>query len=123
MKINQQGITRLVFITDKYAIKVPRITRGWSMLIQGIFSNLSEANCWKMNSDPYNPGCEHLCPVLFSFMGFILVMPYVSICVNQEELPAEIDPGEDRHHRNYGWYQGRIVCVDYPFHRIKPYKR
>ncbi len=122
IKINHQGITRVVLITGNYAIKFPRITKGWSMLIQGIYCNLSEANCWNMNCFD---GQTHpmLCPVKFSFMGFILVMPYVSICQNKDELPEEIDPGEDRHHRNYGWYMGRVVCVDYPFHRIKPYKR
>lgn len=122
MKINQQGITRLVFITDKYAIKVPRVTRGWSMLIQGIFSNLSEANCWKNNCFDGHTS-PTLCPVKFSFMGFILIMPRVSICSDASELPEAEDPGEDRHYRNYGWYMGRVVCVDYPFHRIKPYKR
>lgn len=123
MKINQQGITRVVVLIGRYAIKFPRVTRGWSMLIQGIFSNLSEANCWRNNCFDGNDGHPGLCPVKFSFMGFILIMPRVEILSDESELPQAEDLGEDRKAINYGRYMGRVVCVDYPFHRIKPYKR
>lgn len=118
MKFNRQGVTRIVLLTRRYAIKFPRIFKGWKWFIQGVYSNMSEAECWRAAQSPY------LCPVLFSFAGLILIMPKIPICKIEDELrnvPRE--PGEDRKPINYGYYDERIVCVDYPYHRIKPYKR
>lgn len=116
----RQGVTRVVYLTKKYAIKFPRIFKGWKMFIQGMFSNLSEYECWKCTES------EFLCPVLYSFGGFFIIMPRVTTDLTMDEinkaLPDE-DPGEDRHWNNYGRLNGKIVCIDYPYHRIKPYKR
>ena len=118
IKINQSGVTRIVFLIGKYAIKMPRVKYGWRHFIQGVYSNLSEHECWNVSKS------EWLCPVLFSFAGFILVMPRIKICKTDDELnnyPKE--EGDDYKPINYGYYNGKIVCVDYPYHRIKPYKR
>jgi hypothetical protein len=117
--INRQGITRLVFITNKYAIKVPRINRGWKRFIEGMCSNMSENQCWNACES------EYLCPVLFSFGGFVLVMPKLEILKRGDSLPKihTKEPGCDPNPINYGYLNGKIVCVDYPYHRIKPYRR
>ena len=116
--VNKQGVTRIVYLTKKYAIKLPRIRRGWMMFIQGMYSNLSENQCWSVCQG------EYLCPVLFSFGGLILVMPRIEICKTEEDIISiPNEEGEDRKPINYGFYENRVVCVDYPYHRIKPYKR
>lgn len=118
MRIERSGITRLVFLTKKYVIKVPRINYGWEKFVEGVFSNLSERNCWRITRS------EYLCPVLFCVGGFFSVMPRVEICKNEEDIIGILnEEGEDRKPDNYGWYEGRIVCVDYPYHRIKKYNR
>lgn len=90
------------------------------MFIQGMFSNLSEHECWNVSKN------EYLCPVLFSFGGWFLIMPRVTTDLTMKDIEAELpaeEPGEDRHWKNYGRLNGKIVCIDYPYHRIKPYKR
>lgn len=117
MKIIQTGITRVVFLTKNYAIKVPRWHYGWANFIAGIYSNLSETQCWKATKS------EHLCPILFSFGGFIVIMPRIKICKTESEITSiPNEEGIDRKPDNYGYYFNKVVCVDYPYHRIKSLK-
>lgn len=118
MRINRNGITRIVLLTKNYAIKLPRWNYGWMKFIEGIYSNLSEQQCWKATQS------EHLCPVLYCFGGFLSIMPRVEICETEEEIKTiPNEEGEDRKPDNYGIYKGKVVCVDYPYHRIKLYNR
>jgi hypothetical protein len=119
MRFNRQGVTRIVLLTKNYAIKFPRVNYGWKKFIEGICCNLSENECWTVSKS------EWLCPVLFSWAGFVLVMPRLEILKDDNDIP-EIhlgSEGSDIHACNYGYYKDKIVCVDYPYHRIKPYKR
>jgi len=51
-------------------------------------------------------------------------MPRVEICTTEEEIKSiPNEEGEDRKPINYGIYKDRVVCVDYPYHRIKLYNR
>lgn len=113
-RINRNGVTRLVITTKNYAIKFPRVNYGWMKFIEGIHCNLSEKVCWDITKS------KDLCPVIFSFLGIIMVMPRVEVCKNENEiLSIPLVPGEDRKHSNYGVYNGNLVCIDYPYHRIK----
>lgn len=119
MRINKIGITRTVILTKKYAIKIPKTSNGWKRFIEGLCSNMSENQCWNSCKS------EHLCPVLFSFAGFVLVMPKIKMLDKNSEIPKihTTEPGSDLNYNNYGYWNGKVVCVDYPYHRIKPYKR
>lgn len=104
-----RGITRTVFVTRRWAIKVPRLKRGdalWSVT-RGIQANLSERN-WSLH-----PG---VCPVRWSLAGLVNVYPRCE--------PA--DPGRDidyvaigfhstsdRKPENVGWLGGCLVWIDY----------
>lgn len=47
-------------------------------------------------------------------------MPRIKICQTEDEIiniPNEID--DDRKPSNYGYYKGKVVCVDYPFYKIE----
>ena len=120
MKINRVGVTRLVILTENYAFKFPRITYGWYFFIQGIYSNLSEYKCWEAVKTIND---KNLCPTLYSFAGFMNVMPRIEICTTYEQI-ADYPHDEDglRHDhkpQNYGYHKGNLVCVDYPYYKIK----
>lgn len=119
MKISRNGITRIVVITKNYAIKFPRLNYGWKKFIEGMCCNMSESECWAATKS------EHLCPVVYSWAGFFLVMKRVEILKENDEIPKVHLEGDGTDHKpdNYGWLDGKIVCVDYPYYRIKPYKR
>ncbi|MEX2017558.1 MAG: hypothetical protein WD876_03735 [Candidatus Pacearchaeota archaeon] len=122
-----KGCSRIVFVTSKYAFKFPNpFYKGkirWGNLVSGVYCNLSEKAHWKICKN-IEKGKE-LCPVKFSFAGILLIMPRVHILTGEEKYlldfmkPAE--DGEDRKPENYGVYQNRLVCVDYPYHRIFPF--
>jgi hypothetical protein len=118
MIIDRKGVTRIVILTKNYAIKLPRLNYGWMNFVQGVYCNLSERQCWNATKS------EYLCPTLFSFLGFINIMPRVLVCKSEYEIDSiPNEEGEDRKTENYGRYEDRIVCVDYPYHRIKLYQR
>lgn len=35
IEIRQNGVTRLVFLTSRCAIKIPRVRYGWAMFLRG----------------------------------------------------------------------------------------
>lgn len=118
MELNRDGVTRVVLLTKKYAIKFPRINYGWMKFIEGIHANLSEYHCWKITKS------KHLCPVFYCFAGLFSVMPRVEIYRTEDQISGiPREDGEDRKPDNYGSYQERSVCVDYPYHRIKLHNR
>jgi len=114
MKLVNDGITRHVIVTRKYAIKFPRLNYGWYKFIAGILANLSEKSTWEV--------CHHesLCPVLWGWAGFILIMPRVQVDCSCDEIRAsmEIRECDDFHEANYGRLNGKIVCIDYATSKI-----
>ena len=114
MKLINEGITRHVILTKKYAIKFPRLNYGWYKFISGILCNLSESATWK--------AChyEKLCPILWSWGGFIIIMPKVEMNCSVDEIKSEIEIHEydDFHEGNYGRLNGKIVQIDYPTIKI-----
>lgn len=123
MRINRQGITRIVFLTKKYAIKIPNFTCQWNHFLQGLLSNINESTTWKYNSGQYEEGNSHLlCPVVWaSWGGWILIMKRAVPCKFFDEGGEEIDYskwivagfGGDDKPLNYGQLNGRIVKLDY----------
>ena len=53
------GAMREVFLIGRWAVKVPKLTRGWRQFLRGLLSNMEEreisANGW-----------SEFCPVVFS---------------------------------------------------------
>jgi hypothetical protein len=110
-----RGATRLVILTQNYALKVPSI-ESWELFLCGLLSNMSE-KIW-------SGFAPQLCPVLWSIPGgFLNVMPRVdtlSRCLkediyeehfgNKEDYTLEFVENKPHH---FGYYQGRLVAVDY----------
>lgn len=118
------GSTRIVFVFDKFVIKVPYY-KNWKRFLKGLIANLNEA----MLSSSY-PDSRYLVPVTWSAPGgWLLVMPNVRDCA--EPLVAAFmvdlfrgDNTEDQEADevkryceyivdNYGMYKGKPMCRDY----------
>lgn len=64
----RNGVTREVLLTRRYAIKLPKLTGGWSLFLRGLLANMQERRCAAAK-------WPELCPVVFSLPGgWIVVM-------------------------------------------------
>lgn len=129
MVLKKNGITRLVILTKKYAIKFPRFDYGWRLFIEGIRANLNEREFWKIANIPDNEltkALSHICPILWCSWGaWLLIMPRVEP-LSELDLPEQDGLYQTREaflvlerlvgdHKddNYGIYNGRVVMFDY----------
>lgn len=133
----RHGVTRMVILTKRYAIKMPRLDSGFSLLLTGWLGNRQENKCWQhakgwkcTKGDVHNDPQLHLAPVYrMYFLGLVLVMGRCKE-ITQEEgkafIEAEVKGSAtregtfdwtywctDHHSGNFGRYEGRIVCLDY----------
>lgn len=123
MNINKTGSTRIVILTKKFAIKIPRFG-DMEYFISGMLSNLRERRLHKECPN-------YFCPVLFSIPGLLLVMPRVKTLekaptmvhafmfdlfhdCNNRNREAQIARGYCEYaYVNYGFYKGKVVAIDY----------
>jgi len=64
----RNGVTREVLLTRRYAIKLPKLTSGWSFFLRGLLANMQERRCGALK-------WPELCPVVFSLPGgWIVIM-------------------------------------------------
>lgn len=113
---NKDGITREVFLTKRYAIKIPKLLYGWEKFLHGLLSNIRERRLARA-------GYPELCPMVFSIPGgWMVVMRRATPLSDMDWLkfnalefcetadyvvPAELKPD------SFGWVDGRIVAIDY----------
>lgn len=121
-----KGRTRYVLLVGKYAFKFPCLG-NWRGFLKGLQGNMFEAD--NKNTDP-----DRLAPVLFSIPGgFLIVMPRCEIFLSDkapeliqyfedliDSCPSDERPAwnvlniiEVSECRNFGFYQGRVVAIDY----------
>lgn len=118
----RRGVTRTVFLTKKYAIKVPRRYKckghkAWTF-IRGWSANMSEVDWTGYGMTAFNK--PQVCPVIKSFLwNLINVYPRAEVCtVSYEQLDGLYDTLEfktpsDVKSGNFGWYKGHFVWLDY----------
>lgn len=63
MIIKRNGITRTVFLTKCYAVKLPTMRYGWRLFLHGLLSNMEEKRFTPL------AGQFKLCPTIFSIWG------------------------------------------------------
>jgi hypothetical protein len=105
----KSGTTRIVFVFQKFVIKIPNFQNGWKYILTGLIANLNE-NLW--SSFNY---ITCIARVKYCFPGgFLLIMEKASnvgeIQVNFEdfkEIPL------DKNLQNFGIINNKIVCIDY----------
>jgi hypothetical protein len=129
----RDGITRMVFLVGRHALKLPQVRYGWRLFLQGLLANMQES-AWNRDG-----GFPELCPVTFSLPGGWLVVMMRAQPLSDEDwrqflrdrmgedaiktyhprdelrswtggdylIPVEIKPC------SFGKLDGRIVAVDY----------
>lgn len=115
----KRGAHRLVFLTKRYALKLPRasaINSGWR-------ANRTETAKWKATHD------KSLCRVICGAWGLFVLMPFARPLSNEEFddfsmkdaqtkpsnpfVPNYGSDGGDFKQSNYGMLDGCIVKIDY----------
>jgi len=117
MKLITHGITRIVILTDKYAIKFPKPC-VWRHFLRGLLCSMEERLIWEIAciEDSLLADCkEHLCPVVWcSWGGWIIVMRK---CEPAPDDWKKIDLLDklcgDHKIDNYGVLDGKLVMFDY----------
>ncbi len=109
----RKGTTRVVFLVGKYAIKFPRVS-SWKMFLRGILANLDEKLWYNNSPDEWR---LKMCPAIMCIGGFVLVSKRCEpISANAYDL-LDIEYYKpipmDNKISNFGWYQNRVVLVDY----------
>jgi hypothetical protein len=115
---NRSGVMREVFLVGRWAVKVPKLTRGWRQFLRGLLANMEErelsANQW-----------PELCPVVFSVpCGWLIVMrraaPLTDEFLKTFDMVEFVLPEDGRTFpeiemkgSSFGMLDGRIVVVDY----------
>lgn len=101
------GITRTVFLTKRFAIKIPTF-RSWQLFLTGLLANMQEAFWWEATNHD-----QRLCPVIFSVVGGWLVI------MRRAEPAEEVDYSRfdglplDPKPTNFGTLNGKTVMIDY----------
>lgn len=108
----KRGITREVVLIGRWAFKLPSLRR-WKNFLQGLIANMQEAelSTWRDSNI--------LCPVIFHIPGGLL-----TVMSRVEERTEELTNGElayfqslmpslESKPNNYGYLNGRLVCIDY----------
>lgn len=120
---DHRGLTREVILTRNYAIKLPKLSRGWKLFRHGLRSNAQERDFARL-------GWQELCPVVFALPGGWLIVMRRARPLTEAEWEAfdaaafRGGPGEHKlkqGHRipvelkkhSFGVLDGRIVAVDY----------
>lgn len=112
----KHGVTREVFLTKRFAIKTPKLTKGWKLFLHGLLANIQE----KEFSEARWP---ELCPVVFAVWGgWLIAMPRARLLTDAEwksfrfstftKKPDYLIPVENKRD-SFGILNGRIVALDY----------
>lgn len=120
MKIDLKGVTRIVFIFNNIVVKIPNFLYQHSHFLQGCYANWSEREYYKRHSkaDYENNMVEYVVPSYFcSWFGLLQIQarcePKLENLTEEEEKFYEPLCGTDCKKENFGWYKGRLVCLDY----------
>lgn len=120
MKIDRKGVTRIVFIFSNFVIKIPNFSNCHQHFLQGCYANWSERQFCKSFKDiePKENFIWKVAPSYFcSWFGLLQIQakcePKLEHLTKEEMEFYKDVSGTDNKKENFGWYKGRIVCLDY----------
>lgn len=110
----KKGATRLVFLIGGWAVKIPNFTYSHANFLNGCHANWQERVVTRYRLPEF---IERAAPCVFcAWFGLLSVMRRVEI--NTEPLTREQkkyfkNQTTDYKPCNFGYLNGRLVCVDY----------
>ncbi len=119
MKIDRKGVTRIVFIFRNFVIKIPNFIYEHQHFLQGCYGNWSERKyCIMFKKIKDEPLYDMVAPSYFcSWFGLLQIQarvePLLRDLTEHERGIFRDICGGDIKKENFGWYKGRLVCVDY----------
>lgn len=115
----KSGVSRIVLLIGRYAIKIPRCNRGDDFFVLGMQGNILERERWRASKRDYPNGHPALAPIYFCFpFGLLLIMKRYRMMLDRpltrEEIAALPFINVDNNGNNAALdEQGRIVIIDY----------
>jgi hypothetical protein len=114
-----KGVTRLVLLVGKYAIKFPNFTYSHLHFLNGCYDNWSERQyCKTYKKCKDIDFIQKVSLTLFCFwFGLLSIQKRVEVLTRDlTEIEKEYfkEQSTDTHRQNFGYLNGVLVCVDYP---------
>lgn len=119
VKIHTNGVTRIVILIGKYAIKVPNFTYSHDNFLKGCSANWNERAFCRMFKNTTGTEIYHrVAPSYFcSWFGLIQIQarcnPYADSLSKTALEYLFNQVCTDIKSDNIGIYKGRLVCFDY----------
>lgn len=118
--IKANGVTRIVFLLGRYVVKIPNFLVQHDHFLAGCKANWTERKLWKMFRECEGmPHRNLFVPSTFcSWFGLIQIQHRAVVRSNDdpltdEELRTFKNITTDTKASNFGYYKGRLVCIDY----------
>ncbi len=117
MKVIKRGITRIVILIGNYAFKIPNFKYQHNHFLKGCYCNWNERYYTKQSKGYIGEGFfSKIAPTLFcSWFGLISIQKRVEILTEDltDEQWEEMKEFIECKKENYGYLNGKLVCVDY----------
>ena len=117
MTIKTNGITRLVFLTNNYAIKIPNPFNNHVNFLSGCYANWKERMYYKQWKQSNYYLKDLVVPTLYCSLFGLVAVQYRCDKLNRELDEDEEDTfiviTEDIKSENFGYYNDTLVCIDY----------
>jgi hypothetical protein len=117
------GMFRSTLKIGKLIFKYPRFSPySFFYIIEAWAQNLNELRTWNwIKASKWDESniktFGRYCPIYFSFLGLINVMPYCIPCKKEDYEPYYEFKGfgftDDAHVRNFGYLKNELTCFDY----------
>lgn len=116
--LNKQGITRIVILYKNIAIKIPNFLYNHQHFLQGCYVNWCERTFYKNMKSISHQFHYKVAPSYFcSWFGLIQIQarcePMTEELTDKQKEEFEPICGLDNKKENFGWYKGKLVCLDY----------
>lgn len=118
MKVDRKGVTRIVFVFNKFVIKIPNFVYCHQHFLQGCYANWSERQYCIHRAICYPEALELVAPSYWcSWFGLLQIQakcePKLEHLTEQEVGIYNNICGGDTKKENFGWHKGKLVCLDY----------
>lgn len=114
--IKTNGVTRLVIIVGNWAIKIPNFTCQHNHFLLGCYANWTERHYTK-TFEGFSEFIDKVSPTVFcSYFGLVSIQRKVTVLdrdLTDDEQYYFRKQTTDIKKENFGFLNGKLVCIDY----------